>query len=325
MNPFRSLARAIRNALDFGKKETEVPAPPPARKPYRSAFTRGGGGDGFEAGARGRPVDLSGGVKLKYEVDEEPVAPPPPEQSDFVASLDDLGTLIEAEASALPLPPGAEPLGATALGGNEDLGKSPEAEAALALGGEDQTPDQPQPMDFFEGPPDAPEPMDFFEPAPVAQPPAVAASPNAAEPMTPPAAVEQKVTPAVAPAAPQHTVALLMPIGRERPARAEAAAQFSTLELIDTMAQLLPPELAEPPPVAVEPPPVAVEPPPVAVEPQPVAVEPPPVAVEQSPVVESPPPAEPPALPAPQPAAVEPPPVAEQPPAAEAKSDPAPE
>ena len=222
MNVFRSLARSFRNALDFRKKSAEEAAPEQERaasriragfeRAYRSAFRPSASGDGFEVGARGPRVDLTGGVKFQYVI-EEPILATPPMQSDFVASLDDLGLLMEAEAVDQPQPSSFPP----------------------------------QPLDFFE-------PMDVFEyPAPVAAEVSVAAVelpvvpdelpvaaevPVAADPVTPPpAAVAQPMAAGVA--QPQYTVQLLIPVEViERAVQSAAVEQFSTLELLDTVAQL---------------------------------------------------------------------------------------
>ena len=53
------------------------------------------GKDGFEAGFRGAPVDLTGGVKVPYLGVEVAPMPTAPVASDFVASLDVLALLIE--------------------------------------------------------------------------------------------------------------------------------------------------------------------------------------------------------------------------------------
>lgn len=139
---FRSLARAFWGVVRPAAGETTPKAAPPKNaRSYRSPFSGAAAGDGFD-GRGTRPVDLTGGVKLTFEPPEEVAGPPPPAQSDFVASLDDLGLLIDEPRAEAPPPESAPP-----------------APAAL---------------DFFEDPAPVDEPMDSFEPAPIAAEPVLA-------------------------------------------------------------------------------------------------------------------------------------------------------
>lgn len=297
MNVFRSLARSFWSAVDFRKKPADAegpstgPAPEKQRRAsrlrdgfeyaqgtLRRAFTPPARGDGFDVGARGAPVDLTGGVKWKYSAPEEPAPAPAHVPSDFVASLDDLGVLLAEQAQLVPEPPSAHPPGLS------------------------------EPLDFFEYPAPAAQPLDFFEDAapmaqqvveqpqqaaveqavaveqpvaagqqvvveqqaPIEQPvaseqsvvgqsvaverpvaaeqavatePAAAVEQSVAVEQQRPVAIEQPVKQAVAVApqspAAQFTVELLMPVvGSARAAQPKAVEQFSTLELLDTVDQL---------------------------------------------------------------------------------------
>lgn len=65
-----------------------------AERAYRPAFTPASlQRDGFDGGRRA-PVDLSGGVKVKYATREASAAVASPAAPDFTASLDDLAALL---------------------------------------------------------------------------------------------------------------------------------------------------------------------------------------------------------------------------------------
>jgi hypothetical protein len=261
-------------------------------------------------------VDLTGGVKMQYAAIEDPRPAPAPVQSDFVASLDDLGLLMESLAGNQPAPPSpadqppdglvsldafepvvdafedaapvAQPFAAAhgpmdffedaAVAPLADPVPTPELPAQPPAVEQPLTPlavvEEPVPLAAAEQPlataaveqpvPAAVAPLHVVEePAPLAaaeQPLATAAveqpvpaavapldvvadpAPLAAEAAAapvPPPPLAQAVEPPVAAAAAQHTVALLMPVGQEDDVRPEAVAQFSTLELLDIVAQLV--------------------------------------------------------------------------------------
>jgi hypothetical protein len=330
VNVFRSLARSFWNAVDFRKKPAEGQDHSPGAAPkkeratsrlrdgfehaYRSAFRSADRGDGFDAGARGAPVDLTGGVKLKYAAIEDPRPAPEPVQSDFVASLDDLGLLMESLAGNQPAPasPADQPAdGLLSLDAFEPVVDAFEDAAPIArpaaVVARHSDAASPEPMDFFEYPaPVAAEPIPpalavavagvtdpappelaaavaaMPESVPLELPPAVAAAPVTAAPVSPElppaaaavpvpaspelpavapipaeqpvatvevpvsAAAAAPVTAAVAPPSSQYTVELLMPAARDvDDVQPPAVEQFSTLELLDIVAQLTPAEEPE--------------------------------------------------------------------------------
>ena len=206
----------------FRKKSAEPEAPAPKketpRAAYRSPFSPAAGGDGFEAGAR-KPVDLTGGMKVQFappEVEVAETAPAP--ESDFAASLEDLGLLMEGREQVVdqPDPPGftADPLDVF--------------EPANPF----------QPIDSFESAPEA-APVavnEVDEPEPEAEPPAEI---EVAPPLAPVAVASPATTaPAPDPVVAQHTVALLMPIEPQRSIEPREREQFSTLDLMHIVEQL---------------------------------------------------------------------------------------
>ncbi len=210
MNVFRSLARAFWNAIDFSRKPAADEGKPPDAAPRkdvmaRPAFRPSAGGDGFEVAPRTASVDLSGGVKLKYEVLEEAKPTMAPAQSDFVASLDDLGLLIDELKQPDPAP------------------LAPWEQASV------------EPLDAFEDPAPLAEPLDFFEDSPPvdAEPPVAAELPVAAAPVPVAAAQPTAESPT-----PQYAIDLLLRVGAESAVQRRAVEEFSTLELIDTVEQL---------------------------------------------------------------------------------------
>ena len=176
-----------------------------------------------------KPVDLTGGMKVQFAPPEEEVAETAPApESDFAASLEDLGLLME---------------------GRERVVDQPDSPGFTA-----------DPLDVFE-PADPFQPIDAFEDAPGAAPvmesevdgmlpltQVEVSAPEVEQPaaieVAPPSAVEPPLSPATASPAPdpvvaQHTISLLMPVERQRTIeQPRAIEQFSTLDLIDMVEQL---------------------------------------------------------------------------------------
>lgn len=182
------------------------------------------------------------------------MAPAP--ESDFAASLEDLGLLMEGHEQVLDQPDSS---GFTA----DPLDVFEPAEPFQPIDSFEETPGAAQVMDreVFAQVEAAPL-ADLEGSAPEVEPPAeIEVAPPLAPSAVEPPAGSAKTSPAPDPVVAQHTVALLMPIEPQRTVEPRAIEQFSTLDLMDIVEQLRtdeePAKVEEAPAASPEPLPLA--------------------------------------------------------------------